>query len=870
MFSMTSAIDSRQEPLLSAPSTGTGQAQEQARGTGSKFAQDLYERFWPLYEKAGSIAVACFLPVGVHYSQQLDGLKPFFSADERWSPRIDGTYWGLLQTTYTSPNLIIPLFAGVLVDNLYRPASVCLLFLCITFSGQLIFACATFWNCFPLLFVGRFVSGSGEGCIALMSSAILANAFFQQTGKDKVPTASADTSWSTQQNAEEDPESAAALERKTIASNAAARRRCLALALGISELVHAVSNTMATSLAVPVTDYFHGEYCAALFVAWAACGFSLVVGLLAYRYQEELGMDRAFAPAGAEAGGLSGMGRHSLHQQLSPKLMYYREVSQEADAGVGTTALRLAATGSSGEVVETGAPGGAIKREDGSGEDVEMSRNKGPTPTTALPPIPPSFTFSRQTSSNSADATSNRIDRSTGSIRDVLKRPLLTPKSCCSAGSAASATSSPSLAGATISNHPTNLVARTLQRRESEDMHTVPVLFYPAEPAGGRPKTDSRRPSSDRLDAKVSVSGAGKPPEGPVSGRQISDSAESSSSSSTARGGRANERIAGTGISMPPPASASQSAPGPNQEQKFYQTTAAGATLSTHDESAEINPAVFEIGSGMISSYPPDSAGPSDNNPENTQSQIEWWRQFYAGSDGFWCVLIFHGAFSASRRLFGHVDVDFFATQYNLSLLDAGYLAGLQSSGGVAIPILVGIFFLRLQENDTEATSSSTATSSTDETKAGSFSSRLRAGALSRKLKIVSLSLLIFCAFLMAFSYLWFAFAWNPVELPIFALMLVSGIEPTVLKSLVPLTTLHLATAFGCFETVECLVKTFGGPTVGALRDEFGNYSVDLLIFAFVLLSAALFGCIYLYRFVVRINRRSKESGEGEGAVTTT
>ncbi|CAD7925259.1 unnamed protein product, partial [Amoebophrya sp. A25] len=116
-------------------------------------------QLWPLRERLGSILVACLLPVGVHYSQQLDGLKP---ADKRWEPSISGVYWGLLQTTYTAPNLVIPLIAGALVDRCLRPASVCLLFLSITFVGEFLFACATVWNSFPLLYLGRFLSGSGE------------------------------------------------------------------------------------------------------------------------------------------------------------------------------------------------------------------------------------------------------------------------------------------------------------------------------------------------------------------------------------------------------------------------------------------------------------------------------------------------------------------------------------------------------------------------------------------------------------------------------------------------------------------------------------------------------------------------------------
>ena len=59
---------------------------------------------------------------------------------------------------------------------------------------------------------------------------------------------------------------------------------------------------------------------------------------------------------------------------------------------------------------------------------------------------------------------------------------------------------------------------------------------------------------------------------------------------------------------------------------------------------------------------------------------------------------------------------------------------------------------------------------------------------------------------------------------------------------LVPLTTTHLASAFGIFETVECLAKLLGGPVIGAIHDVSGSYTVDLCLFALVLFLAAAAG----------------------------
>eukprot|EP00392_Amoebophrya_sp_AT5.2_P000001 g1.t1 len=474
----------------------------------------------PLYDRLGALFVACLLPVGVHYSQQLDGLKPFFSADARWEPRIDGVYWGLLQTTYTAPNLVIPLFAGALVDRCARPAAVCLLFLTITWIGELLFACAAAGNLFSLLFVGRFLSGCGEGCISLMGSAILAHAFYTTS-----PT--------------ED------------------------------------------------TGHFDGDYSVALFVAWGWCGFSLCVGVFAWVYQRKLGLDRPY--------------------------LVESERSDSHSVGEVGDAKDLPPTSS---IIEAGVQ--------------ELSKSKsGPKAT----PAPGQFLFmpapvSRQVSSDCSDA---------GHGQKIMAK------------------NSPLAADAAAAS----ISFSTGLSQRAAPSSTVSMLLTVSETSASTLDQELRR------------------------------------SASLGPGGATKAAVV---------------------------AAAAGSSLS--------NPS---------SSFAP-----------------------------------------AAKRL-----------------------------------------------------------------------------------KRVSLLLLIVCALAMGGSYLFFAVALRPVQVPIFFLMLVSGIEPTVLKSLVPLTTVHLATAFGCFESLECLIKFVGGPMVGMLRDEVGNYSADLAIFAAILLTAAVFGCVYLLQLTLR-ERRMKEQDEDE------
>ena len=56
-------------------------------------------------------------------------------------------------------------------------------------------------------------------------------------------------------------------------------RSCLTLAIGITEIFHALSNTSASALAVPITIYFNGQYSAPLFVCSFVCLLCKGIGL---------------------------------------------------------------------------------------------------------------------------------------------------------------------------------------------------------------------------------------------------------------------------------------------------------------------------------------------------------------------------------------------------------------------------------------------------------------------------------------------------------------------------------------------------------------------------------------------------------------
>ena len=84
----------------------------------------LRHMVYPLSAKWKSIFIASLLPCGIHYAQTMDGMKTYFTSDTEYDPPINGAGWGFFQTVFTFPNLVIPIMAGALMDNLFSPALV--------------------------------------------------------------------------------------------------------------------------------------------------------------------------------------------------------------------------------------------------------------------------------------------------------------------------------------------------------------------------------------------------------------------------------------------------------------------------------------------------------------------------------------------------------------------------------------------------------------------------------------------------------------------------------------------------------------------------------------------------------------------------
>lgn len=84
--------------------------------------------------------------------------------------------YGLLYTVYAIPNCILPLFGGILLDNIGIKNGLVLFTLILTF-GQGIFMIGGYQNSFRLMLVGRAVFGIGCESMYVGQSAIVSSWF---------------------------------------------------------------------------------------------------------------------------------------------------------------------------------------------------------------------------------------------------------------------------------------------------------------------------------------------------------------------------------------------------------------------------------------------------------------------------------------------------------------------------------------------------------------------------------------------------------------------------------------------------------------------------------------------------------------------
>ena len=73
--------------------------------------------------------------------------------------RIDSSQYSILDSVYSWPNVVFPIFGGVLIDRVFGIRITMIAFCALICLGQLVVAIGGFMNLFWLMVVGRFIFG---------------------------------------------------------------------------------------------------------------------------------------------------------------------------------------------------------------------------------------------------------------------------------------------------------------------------------------------------------------------------------------------------------------------------------------------------------------------------------------------------------------------------------------------------------------------------------------------------------------------------------------------------------------------------------------------------------------------------------------
>jgi len=120
------------------------------------------------------LLLACVYFAGTYYSYDIPA-----SLHKQLSERMGGrdnfeTYFSLLYTVYSIPNVILPLFGGLFVDRIGTTRCI-LVFTVSNLIGQCVFVCGVQLRSWSVMIAGRFIYGLGAESIVVASSTLLAN-----------------------------------------------------------------------------------------------------------------------------------------------------------------------------------------------------------------------------------------------------------------------------------------------------------------------------------------------------------------------------------------------------------------------------------------------------------------------------------------------------------------------------------------------------------------------------------------------------------------------------------------------------------------------------------------------------------------------
>jgi MFS family permease len=120
--------------------------------------------------------LTCILMIGNYYCYDIPAAMKTQLDDYMGNPSNFETYFSLLYTLYSIPNIILPFFGGFFVDKV--GVRLCLIiFVVLIAAGQVVFAFGVSIKSWPVMFIGRIIYGFGGESISVANSSILADWF---------------------------------------------------------------------------------------------------------------------------------------------------------------------------------------------------------------------------------------------------------------------------------------------------------------------------------------------------------------------------------------------------------------------------------------------------------------------------------------------------------------------------------------------------------------------------------------------------------------------------------------------------------------------------------------------------------------------
>jgi len=122
------------------------------------------------------LVLACTMMIGNYYCYDIPAALHSQMDDYFGKPSDFETYFSLLYTVYSVPNVVLPFFGGFFTDKF--GARVCMIVFCLFITcGQLIFAIGLSMKSWPVMLLARVVFGVGGESVGVANSAILSEWF---------------------------------------------------------------------------------------------------------------------------------------------------------------------------------------------------------------------------------------------------------------------------------------------------------------------------------------------------------------------------------------------------------------------------------------------------------------------------------------------------------------------------------------------------------------------------------------------------------------------------------------------------------------------------------------------------------------------